>query len=159
MKSAKVVIFALVLAPLGTAAMAHADEKVISGTACSARHPETQDVLVDSGGIESEAATIDVYCPLVRDTTAALQDVEVGFTQLVLSPPFNGDAQCDLIARNIDDSGTDVITVNATGIPTNGGILSFASELPNLTEGTDRMYTVRCTLQDGEVLGGIYWNE
>lgn len=159
MFSTRTLALGLLFAAMGTAAVASADEKIISGAACSARNPETDNVILTSNGIEAQATTVDIYCPLVRDTTNGLSSVEVGFTELVPSPGPGGSVSCDLIARTLDNSGSDIITVNATLLFVTGDTLSFASELANLTEGTDRMYIVKCTLDDEEILSGIVWNE
>ncbi len=159
MFSTRTLTLGLCCAAMGTAAVASADEKIISGAACSARNPETDNVILSSNGIEAQATTVDVYCPLVRDTTNELSLVEVGFSELVVGPGFNGSVSCDLIARTLDNTGSDIITVNGTLLNLTGAKVSFASQLANLTEGTNRMYIVKCTLDDEEILSGIRWDE
>jgi hypothetical protein len=125
------------------------------------------EVTLDSDGITSHGSTT-VYCPLVRDTDTALESVGVGFHNGYLNEFGYGGTgtariTCTLYAKAADGSASDSITVTF-GIPGDishpaSGTGWFNSELDDLTEGTNRVYTIKCGLEAGETLGGVEWDE
>lgn len=140
----------ILAATICVAVGAKADWKIQSGVTCQARDPDASLVYVDASGITAEGV-VNVYCPVLRDTTGPLTQLEVGFTGI-----NDGHLQCTLFTRNLANSVSDTVTSEYNGI-LNFGILSM--DLSGFDEGTDQMYILRCSLEANERIIGIEYTE
>ena len=139
---------------LTVALSAAADQKIMPGSTCSARNPQSDTVVIDSTGIRASGGTRTVYCPVLRDsTTGSLFNINVG---------IGGDGDqvdCTLYARsfaNPDGSGQwDGTSASVT--PDDFAVMVMP--LSGFDESTYRGYTLRCVLPNGSWVHGFQWDE
>ena len=142
------------------------DKKLVHAGFCSAENPDINDVRVT----EFIEALADVYvaCPVVRDklgTSSDLENFEAYFDFVAVDVPGSPSqvtVECSLFATNPvdgsdydEDSETFNDTTFSSGIPE----VTLTFDVNQLSSEQDRAYTLWCELTDGDVLGGILYDE
>ena len=113
-----------------------------SAALCQAEDPDATKVAISSNGIVAES-TVRIYCPLLRQTTSALDVVTLGFSRVT------DGTSCSLFAKEIDGTSSDSVTLTVDTSPFNyldNQERSF--DLSGLSEGTEKVYTLRCDLEE-----------
>ena len=146
-------LLGVAVAVFASVAGAEQDNSRVAGANCSAKHPEVDDVQVDSDGFRAQANGINVYCPLVRTGTQFqkrdLAHVAVGFDQLA-----NSSVTCTVYAKDLTGGGTSVSVTDAS-LSLGGDILTFSeSQLLVVNESDFDHWVLKCVLDNGDVISG-----
>lgn len=156
MKRIAQVLVSVSVCTVATAVLA--DAKNIPGSICSAASPDTGNVGINTGGIEMEAASGTVYCPLVRDVDT-ISSVTVYFDDVVNRGVPGGGVTCTLYARDVLDPGSSWDSTEEFIEYQSNDAGEF--DLVGFTDGTvaTRTYTMTCDMITGDQLSAIHYDE